>query len=227
MGHAQPPYDFDDGEGIWIEGSHNLIEGNLVDYCGHGAITFAGTGNVIRRNEFRGRWGRVVGLGGLDPSAHNLMEFNTIWDAQRLDEGYIPNSGVQVNGHNHIFRKNFVYDHDGDGFHFYSRAGYPIEHVRMYHNVILNCGRARDSEWGYGVDLTEHDDGTMEDVVFKNNIFYGNYHDGVNYRERTSAADHTFTNNHWNANGDPRFLDAGNRDYRLQTGSPCVDRGAF
>jgi hypothetical protein len=227
VGHAQPPYDYDEGEGIWVEGSYNLVERNYVDFCGHGDITYAGTGNVIRNNEFRGQWGRVVGLGGIDSQAHNLMELNKIWAAQGMDEGFMPNSGVQVNGRNHIFRKNLIYDSDGGGFSFDSHDQYTIEHLRIYNNVIYNSGRKQDSEWSYGVIFTEHDEGTMIDNIFKNNIFYKNYKDGVNYRDLSETTDSFFTNNRWNSDGDPRFANEANRDFHLQSTSPVIDAGAF
>jgi len=228
VGWAQPPSSQDVGEAIWVEGRHNLIEGNKLDFCGHNTLVVSGDCNIFRRNELRGQWGRPLGLGGIDPQAHNVIEENLIWDAQGLDEGCFPNSGVQVGGYNHILRRNIIRDNDGDGIHIYSSKTYPTKRVRAYHNIIYNNGRKHDdSEWGYGVDLTEHDLGSLEDVVFKNNIFYRNFHDGVNYREQAEASEHTFLNNHWNKDGDPGFMDEANHLFSLELTSPCIDAGAF
>lgn len=218
----------DMGNGIQTDGNYNLVQYNDVFHCGHNCIELHGEYNIARNNYMENEWGRCMENKGLYPNNnnHHVVQDNIMYNTQLVSDGF-PNAGYQGRCAYAIFRHNRIYKIGGSGLHLDSINQETPSHMKIYHNVIYDCGRYGTSHWDYGIDLTEHDDGSLNQVDARNNIFYANNTDGVSYRDYADPADHNFNYNHWNANGNPQFQNEGSYDFHLREDSPCIDAGTW
>jgi PKD repeat protein len=219
------------GEGIWLESSshHNLIQGNDIDFCGHSDINVIGYSNILKQNTLRGQWGRAVGLRNINsPSGRNVFEDNIIWDVCKLDFGVVGMDALQMDPgcENSIIRRNRIYHVNGNGIQIYSGNGYYTRHNRIYNNTFYDLGRSHLYH-GYALYAWEDDGGSLSNNVFKNNIANTALYGNVTYGGNANAGGWVYANNHWDSNGDPKFVDVGTHDFRLQSNSSCIDTGAW
>ena len=217
----------DMGNGIQTDGNYNIIQFNTVYHCGHNCIEIWGDYNIIRNNYMENEWGRCLGnIGESNQNKHHLVEDNILYNTQLISDGF-PNAGYQCQSAYTVFRRNRIYHIGGSGLHLDSSNLRTPSYMKIYHNVIYDCGKYQTNQWDCGIDLTEHDDGSLNQVDARNNIFYANNTDGVSYRDYADPADHNFTYNHWNINGNPQFVKEGSYNFHLREDSPCIDAGTW
>ncbi|NIO22624.1 MAG: hypothetical protein GTN38_01170, partial [Candidatus Aenigmarchaeota archaeon] len=219
------------GHGIMLRepgGQYNLIEGNTVEYCGHSCINVIGEYNIIKGNTIYNPWEKGMDVQGTPDSGatkqYNVFEDNIAYDCgNRGGE-----SGIQVFGPYNIIRRNIFYGDYSAGIKCYGNNDRRSLNNKIYHNVMYDNGRGgyanRGMGFGEGPD-PEDDQSTINNIV-KNNINYENYLTGV-YYSRTNEGEQTFSNNWWDADGDPLFVDKLDHDFHLRSNSPCIDAGGW
>jgi len=218
----------DIGECVWIDGTHNLVQGCTIRFGGHNTVLIGGNYNILRDNTLDNTgWGRVMQTVTADESYRHLVADNIIRNASDYAGWGAPNCGMQFQASNTIFRRNRVYNSIGDGSRFSAGGATEVDNNRLYHNVFYNSGTDHDANYGYALQLISSTEGNLQGTDIRNNIFYNNYKDGISYgNSYASADDQTVINNSWNAT-DPKFTDPENGDFTLQSSSPCIDAGAW
>ena len=217
----------DVGDGIQFQGEYNLIQNNHVYRVGHSGIHIGGTRNIIQGNHIENIWGRCISDQSVNDSTAdelNVFQDNTLYDTRLISDFY-PNTLFQGKARYAIFRRNRCYKCGGSGLHLDGTTAANPSYSKLYHNLIFDCGNLGTDQWDTGIAFTEHDDGCLSGVIVKNNLFYDNYTDGVEWRDHADSGDHTVSNNHWNSDGDPKFVDSASGDFRLMLNSPCIDAG--
>ena len=143
-----------------------VIEGNSITRAGHSPLQFYPPGSnqyiVIRGNVFHAAWSRNFELFS---AKDVLFENNIIAGAYDGGQTADPRSKFFVD--NGIFRFNRVYRNSGiplGAWIYYS--GTVLKHARMYNNVFHDNYEAA---WLIGGGT-----GELSDIIFQNNIFYGN-----------------------------------------------------
>jgi len=221
------------GDGIKILGDatiqYNLISGNTVEYCGHSAIYCGGSYNVIKDNTVFNDWNK--GLEAHSPTGstllYNLWEGNKSYECNSLN-GLVYGPGMQITGCGHIIRRNRIYRSSGIGYSFHSDAVRDCKYVKLYHNVSYDNGQdGGDATQKSAVKFHETVDGTMDNIVVANNIFRENPQGDFYYQNFADSGVHTDTNNHKNADADPKFTDPDNGDFTIPGSSPCVGAAAW
>ncbi|NIP40241.1 MAG: hypothetical protein GTN39_01825 [Candidatus Aenigmarchaeota archaeon] len=211
-----------------------LIEGNDVSYTGHMPITLKGKYNIVRRNKLHNPWETGFDMIGEYPSSthpdrtYNVIEENEVYDAgSDTTVGYWLRLGMQLHGIGNIVRHNRIYSNHASGLMVWGNSGRSATYTYIFHNVFYNNGLDDINSIRNGITFSDEDDTeAIDNSVVKNNILYNNQQDGI-YYNRCSASDITLANNHFTSNGNPRFVDQANYDFRLQSDSPCIDAGAF
>jgi len=227
VGVTEEQAGYDMGNGIQTNGNNNLIQFNNIYHCGHNCIETWGEYNIIRNNYMENEWGRcLANVGESSQNKHQIVEDNILYNTQLSSDGF-PNAGFQSQSAYTVFRGNRIYHIGGSGLHLDSSNLRTPSHMKIYNNVIYDCGRYQTNQWDCGIDLTEHNDGSLNQVDARNNIFFANNTDGVSYRDYADPADHNFTHNHWNINGNPQFVNEGSYNFHLREDSPCIDAGTW
>ena len=232
--------------------SYNLVENCTFNEASHVSVELQSAAtatchhNIIRNNIIRNTLHTCINVyGGAD---WNVVENNVIIDAGEADktETRYLHGGIQLEGSNNIIRKNIMYNCGRMAVENYGGDG--CDNNRIYHNTFYENYRDWDSVTGEDVDgnvaknnifwasrqkLIEHDvQGANRDDYFINNCMKGNgelimwWPDGgdldIEYMETNYPS-------LWYGNIDlnPNFIDALNRDFHLQSNSPCIDAGAW
>ncbi|MCD6161790.1 MAG: right-handed parallel beta-helix repeat-containing protein [candidate division Zixibacteria bacterium] len=227
-----------DRAGITCIGSSPVIENCIVEsninystspnLCGGGILFRDNAAPTIRNNILRNNYGVHGGaLSAIDcdESHQALIYSNYIYDNSVSNNG----AGFHAFNCSFIFKRNVVYDNDaglaGGAMRIDARGGI------IENNTI--CGNTAASVAG-GIFC----EGYSTDTYIRNNIFYGNSHYGFNVLSGSNL--HLLYNCFYgNASGpynnivpeagnilvDPLFIDPSLNDYRLTSGSPCMDTG--
>jgi parallel beta-helix repeat protein len=117
---SNTPNDWDDGWGIFLQGSYCLIEDNYVHYATRGGISiWASPGNyantshcVVRNNRLYRNAMAGIALYGRD----NLVEGNEIWGTIQYHPkwinppDYVDADGMRFFGSGHTIRGNYIHD---------------------------------------------------------------------------------------------------------------------
>jgi hypothetical protein len=167
--------------------------------------------NISYRNSTEGPWGSNIYM---DSPNYITCEYNIAW-------GGVRGIGMQTEPANdesygNIIRYNIIYGVSSNGITLGGYQGGDVHHCQIYNNVLYQCGRNISFENNPG-----------HDNVIVNNIFYGSLVDhGMNdtvdyncYFNGTGPGSHSLQNTN------PRFANAANHDFSLQSGSPCIDKG--
>ncbi len=144
--------------------------------------------------------GIAIYNGGSGTPVDNIIHGCFIHDCNRIAVNY----GMEINGDRTLIYNTVISNLAGAGFAIQVNTGADIA---LYHNTIYNNG-------GYGIDIQ-----TAVGTLVYNNISYlnagGDYHD--------IGTGTTGSNNL--VGTDPLFLDPGNDDFSLTTGSPAINAG--
>jgi len=224
------------GEGIYlrtgqtsgIEVTNTLIENNEIYNNPSEAIqntdTFAPpapNGTIIRGNVIHDNTGD---FGVMDIAGDNiLIENNLIYNNKGgAKDGIAVANYLNRPGTNYTIRNNVLSNNDGTNYDaaiFISGTG----DVKIYNNTIYKQG-------GYGIMLTELQ---SPGVTVKNNILSQNTSTNIKLATGTSGlvtASHNLFDggSTYGTNvvtGDPLFVSPSTLNFRLQAGSPAIDKG--
>ncbi|NIP40931.1 MAG: DUF1565 domain-containing protein [Candidatus Aenigmarchaeota archaeon] len=218
---------------------YNLIEGNTISYCSHSCINTQGKFNVIRNNNIQNRWEKgldVIGSAGdVNPAtdgAYNVFEGNMLHNCSS-DYGNAHGVGLQVaRSMRNIVRRNLFYENDASAFSFRGNSVRSGEENKFYNNVLYYNGwNCEGIGFQHAIRCSDEDD--QEDIdgnVLKNNLLYDNRYNNIYHMNGLSSNADLIIANNWNfgvSDGNPRFVNQANDDFRLQTDSPCIDAGGW
>lgn len=159
--------------------SENLVEGNTISYATHNALELStsASSNVIRNNDVRNPWWRVLALTGPgdETGDFNLIEGNRFHlGATDTPFGNLPFDAVRVTSHHTIVRRNMIHDNAPWALHTGTQPKWLRgDHNHVYHNVIV------DNE-SVGVKLIDKQGSPspvpepIDHNVFLNNVIAGN-----------------------------------------------------
>jgi hypothetical protein len=211
--------------GVFLEGAYNTIEKNTFTGCKAPSFDYGFDGGAI---EF---WG-----GSGSSNHHNRVLRNKAENCAGFIEmgssgGTITDITIAYN----VAANNglFLFAHVGGG------SGFPTNYDRIvYEN---NTAVELPSSQKRAVIGFSSNPSTYDKFVFRNNIFYvGNYqyvcdpntgnwthYNNTFYRQFSSTTSLGFTINANNnaLTSDPLFVNLGGGDYRLQAGSPAINKG--
>ncbi|MFQ5964718.1 MAG: hypothetical protein ACE5KZ_10565 [Candidatus Scalinduaceae bacterium] len=248
--NLDPPKD--SGNMIILRASnHNLIENNDMAYSGHNLITIPRDSNynVVRNNNLHSHWHRAHMIAG----SFNVFEGNYVSDSSsQITKD--PDGGKNL-GRNNIYRRNMFHSNEFFGFRDTTNKASPETYLnRIYNNVAYGNGQgmvniqmnsgttaydimyknniAYNNQGSRVIDISPS--GSSDPFagrVFNNNILLGGnidtkaygFHDVSWYQQNHPA---NFMNN---IAVNPQFVNpnATLPDFRLQSGSPAIDEGAF
>jgi len=133
--------------------SHNIVQGNSFSRGGHDTLAVIGSFNVIRGNDFNGKWtgtdspgARAAGdlsgnikYGVPEPRGFNLFELNTVRNAAASGDNPA-NNGMKIQGTNQIVRGNYFFDNIATAVVAATRTGKieSVRHNRIYNNTFFN-----------------------------------------------------------------------------------------
>jgi hypothetical protein len=176
--------DWWDGDMVYVEGSHALIEHNDFSQARgtHSLISLKGTHAIVRRNYFRNPWARAITAGwkGNRKAERILVEGNLFIDNNWNRSEPHPQQGsmrgsdqaIKFNLSRSIFRNNIIVNTNEGKDYGYSSAlnlgtyedVLHYNYLRLYHNTLY-----RNSNSGITISRNTNEWHTQENV-FKNNI---------------------------------------------------------
>jgi Right handed beta helix region/Protein of unknown function (DUF1565) len=209
-------------EGIYLDGSYNVVDGFEIRNSPNGGIAIYGDGNSILNNEIHhnGNPPSTSGNGkdGVysdEHTADNLYEANSIHDNGR--KGSNLDHGLYLCGKNESVLRNLLFRNPACGLQI---AGYDtVRNMKVYNNVIAWNGASGITVWQ-----------SLDGIDIKNNILYHNGHWGVGSWDahgKGVVLDHNLC--FGNASGNYDFT-AGNTDCSHTIGTtisadPCFVNG--
>lgn len=228
-------------DGIKVENGKDVeIEGNVIHATGRQGVTVAGSGTTaptfsknvqVWNNRFYDNgssnqfdhsiyWGAVgSNSDGIDHSAYGGVIANNVFHDQ--PNGFQLQVGSQASGlivtNNTFYRAAGAYP-VGTAIGLYTEsqtAAYVTRNVTIVNNLITHASYKGVYGSGGG--------GLMSTNVVRNNMAYGNGGgDFLSYYGSTSRVLFTLEANF--SGKSPLFVNPGNRDFRLQAGSPAIDK---
>ncbi len=237
---------------------HNLVVDSTFDYGGHHILGIYSSYNVVRGNTFHNEeWYACnrTDIGGMcgnrnviinssqpDTNIRNVVEDNWIVFAG-VPPDQVSSAGLSVRTQRNIIRRNIFYYNDSAGITLSHDGGNhnDASHNQIYHNVIYKNGYLLLDDWdprkcglmlARWVDDAAHN--AMTGVVIKNNIFWENQLDAINYYYVDQGQQ--IVDDNWEHAGDPGFSNVGDEpdpadftalDFHLRGDSPCIDGGGF
>ncbi|MBN1293197.1 MAG: T9SS type A sorting domain-containing protein [Candidatus Latescibacteria bacterium] len=225
--------------------NYNVIKDNVFFYGGHHILHICGSNNVVRGNYLHNEnWmncDREGGCGNRCAMTIGPMASQNLFEDNRFAFAGIPPddngaNGLVVRSPNNIVRKNLCYANGAAGIAFASMTvSNPVNNF-IYSNTVYRNGYNSfvDHFWTGGISFGNWGNGPMPGNIIVNNILHGNQ----NSKSITGYGDAGQQNiyNNWMDEGDPGFMDdsipedttdSSLPDFRLKTGSPCIDKGVF
>ncbi|MCK4788787.1 MAG: right-handed parallel beta-helix repeat-containing protein, partial [Desulfobacteraceae bacterium] len=223
---------------------HTLIEDNYVDSGTHATLDIESDGvgpgyHVIRNNTFVNPMHSNIILKQADKT---LIEDNKIYDAgierktnwcgrQRdRDMSDYQHKSMQIPSRDLIVRNNIM--HNNGSLITGNRSGIESENNRFYNNTLYKEVLA----------IKSNSNGGPYGNIWKNNIIHGKTYAIDQAKDYSNVIFHynnimggtvkfggTNSAKNWSGNLalDPQFMDASNRDFRLESTSPMIDAGTF
>jgi hypothetical protein len=194
--------------GVQNEKQHDLQFINVkAHHCGnntsyHHGLYLKGSNNLVDRSQFYNNAGEGVQLYGSITGNSN----NTIRNSVMHDNGSV---GLMLgSGSNNVAYNNQVYINSRASF----GGGIYINYTGATNNQVYNNTVYGNN--GYCVYVGSDSTG----AIVQNNVCWQNATNSIkNDGSKSSIAN--------NLTADPKFTDAGNKDFRLQVGSPAIDAG--
>ncbi len=223
----------------------NIVENNVFFYGGHHCLQICGKNNVVRGNYFHNEeWlncCRDGGCGNRNAMTSGAMADQNLFEDNRFAFGGIPPDdmgacGLGIRSPHNIVRRNRCYANGAMGISFASMIECkPIDNC-IYFNTIYHNGYNSyvDRYWSGGIAFGNWGNGTMPGNIIVNNILHDNFK-GKSITGYGDAGPQVILDN-WMDEGDPGFMDdtipidktdPTLPDFRLRSGSPCIDKGVF
>jgi len=178
----------DEGDAIWLEGyilepcTNHYIARNWITNCTHAWINMicpggshydSNTGHVIESNT------ALQGHSGIDVKANRcLVQNNLLYRAQNWNSPH----AFQTGGSDNIVRQNYILNYGVSGWTGIDEcnAAYEINEPpartcsgsRFYHNTIVGEGWTGSYTSMCWKNYRNDSDADLDDLIFKNNIFY-------------------------------------------------------
>lgn len=225
-----------------VGGRYNVVRNNVFHneeayYADHtrSCTNTPDSGYFGNRNIILTNYGDGVGT-----AQHTLIEGNRTGHAGAPpdDDGAM---GIENAGAHTIVRYNDIFGNGASGYYSKMQGGYASSvksgsRARVYNNSIYSNGfgdPSLGSQYKFGITIWSYVtfDNWPADIVIKNNIVYGNQSEWK-VATRNVRPQVTYENNY---GLDPGFVDADLSDkssltlpdLRIQSGSRCIDRGAY
>ncbi len=225
--------------------NYNVVENNVFFYGGHHILHICGKNNVVRGNYLHNEvWmdcDRDGDCGNRCAMTIGPMADQNLFEDNRFAFAGIPPddngaNGLVVRSPHNIVRRNMCYANGAAGIAFASMTvSNPVNNF-IYSNTIYHNGYNSyvDRFWTGGISFGNWGNGPMPGNIIMNNILHGNFN-GKSVTGYGDAGPQNISNN-WMDEGDPGFIDdtipedttdSTLPDFRLKSGSPCIDKGVF
>jgi parallel beta-helix repeat protein len=236
------------GGNIACSGEANTIKDNLIingrttgSYGGYGGGVYLGSGadySKVVNNVIRDNWAWASG-GGIHSRADGVVFGGNVISSNQSDwAGGVYVSGISTFIIQNIIDANYADYRHGGGIYVYSSAS---DTVIENNTVVSNTARA----WGFGGAMYIYE---VDEITIRNNLVVNNWNaetgntggsGGIHFVSCPVTLTLTY-NDAYNNQGsdysgcnpgdgsisaDPLFVDPGNRDYHLQSGSLAIDAG--
>ena len=241
---------WDQGDGIYLNGNHNLVEDNDISLTGHNPIGTRGDhvetfNNIIQHNKVY-----KSGSSGLNANFNTHRE---VWRNNISCDN--TGAGFQSDSNNNIIYRNIFYQ-NALAISLYTTNGRTITGNRVFHNTCFNNNHV-DNPRDFEFEVAEWGGGKCVSNIFKNNIFYNSSKSYLLFYDGKNLKNNLFNNNvfwgshdlirvtvvgikslkFWqqrfsanfvnNLEDNPSFVNAMGSDFRLRTDSKCMDHGDF
>jgi sulfur relay (sulfurtransferase) complex TusBCD TusD component (DsrE family) len=231
----------DRNQGIWLDGSYNVIEGFEIRGGPHGGIAVYGNNNYILSNDIHHNGtpasSSSIGQDGIfsDPNTrNNVYAGNFIRDNGRTGSNL--DHALYLCGDNELVINNVLVRNAAYGLHL---AGYStVSNLRAYNNVMAYNGKGGVMLWMAlsGVDIRNNIiyrngqfginswDAHGSGVVVDRNLVFGN--SLGNYSFSNGGSDYTYTLG-TTLSSEPLFVNSTSAglDAHLRLGSPAINAG--
>ncbi|MEW6301933.1 MAG: Ig-like domain-containing protein [Verrucomicrobiota bacterium] len=231
----------DRNQGIYLDGSYNIVDGFEIRGGPHGGIAMYGSYNQIRNNDIHHNGNpantSTLGQDGIfsdQNTRNNVYAGNLIRDNGRTGSNL--DHALYLCGDNELVINNVLIRNASWGLHL---AGYStVSNLRAYNNVMAFNGKGGVMLWMAlnGVDIKNNIiykngqyginsyDAHGSGVVVDRNLVFGNSFG--NYNFSNGGSDYTYTLG-TTVSAEPLFVDATSAtfDAHLLAGSPAVNAG--
>lgn len=197
------PDDWEDGVGIFLEGSHGVIEDNYIHFATRGGIRIyadpadaASTSDCVVRNNRLYR----NALAGIEIAGRNhLVEGNEIWRTIQYHPNWAdpPDSvdadGIRFFGTGHIIKNNYIHDISMDDPENIDPHIDCFQTWGPAYDIVIErnfCENLNINQQGF---MIEELGGPVSDLVISNNIIQTFQHLNVFDCENISIVHNTFT----------------------------------
>jgi len=225
--------------------NYNVVENNVFFFGGHHILHICGKNNVVRNNYLHNEeWMfccRTGGYGNRNAITIGPMAVRNLFEGNRFAFAGVPPDdngadGLVVRSPGNIVRRNMCYENKAAGIALHSMAVSVPSDNFIYFNTIYHNGYSSDIDhfWRCGIAFGNWGNGPLPGNIVVNNIFHDNC-DGKSIGGYGDAGPQKIFSN-WMDEGDPGFMDdtipldtsdSSLPDFRLKSGSPCIDTGVF
>jgi len=202
---------------------HNIFDGTGTIYVRAVSFDDVGDTDKLTGNIFRYNIEKNTNIRSQIDGYRNEVYYNLIYDkvvspaTNHTDDS----EGFSMVGHENKFYNNVVYGIYNEGFYLGADAYSNL----IKNNIFMDCGK--------GGDKTNICFYAISGIGANNVIEYNNFYDVgtsdvINYKgtvETVAEADAGRSEFANNMSADPLFVNAGSKNFHLQSGSPCRDAG--
>jgi len=206
----------DGGQGFYVDGSYNVINGFEIRNAPHGGVSIWGDGNQILYNHIHQNGTPAsTSTDGRDGAYSDLTTSGNVYIGNWIDHngraGSNLDHGLYLCGKNEVVCNNVLFANSASGLQI---AGYnTVSNMKVYNNVMAWNGVSGIIVWQ-----------AMNGVDIKNNIIYHNGHYGLSFYAATGGG--VVVNNnlsYGNGYGDFSFTDGGSTASYSQAGNVFAD----